>query len=147
VIGVEQKLKCVQCDSEKVDIIQIEEEMWVDEELVCRECGAHMTWFGEDEYILHISDRDEWIDLFEKTLEFPFEAEVCEYQEGSVINQGDIVKVHQILDEDDLYGVIVSIRKGRKKYSFPLVDLEPIKVVREAKNLFDAYHYWFANER
>ena len=57
---MEKKLKCVQCDSENIDIIEIEEE------LVCQDCGAHMIYVGEDEYILHISNRDEWRDLFEE---------------------------------------------------------------------------------
>lgn len=143
-----KNLKCVNCESENVYDVEIEigEEIWVDEELVCQDCGTYMVWVGKDEYILHIKDREEWIDLFEATLEFPFEAEVCEYQDVSFIQQGDKVKVHGLDLEDDLYGIIVNIRRGRKKYSFPLVDLEPINSGK-MKNLFDAYHYWFCNER
>ena len=108
----------------------------IQEEFMCQDCGSYM-----------LISREEWLDLFEEILVFPFEAEVIEYQESDYINQGDKVKVHNLLDEDDLYGVIVSIRKGRKKYDFPLVDLEPINVTRKIINLFDAYHYWFCNER
>jgi len=141
-----KKLKCIQCDSENVDLIEIEEGMWSEEDIVCKDCGTHMIFDGE-EYILHIIDCEKWIDLFREALEFPFDAVVCEDQETSVIQEGDNVKVDGLLDEDDLYGVIVYIKKGRKKYSFPIVDLNPINVSRKVKNLFNAYQYWFSNER
>lgn len=92
-------------------------------------------------------DVEEWLDLFEETLEFPFKAKVCEYQERGPLQEGDEVIVRGLEVEDDLYGVIVNLKKGRKKYSFPLVDLEPIGVHRAIKNLFDEYQYWFSNER
>jgi transcription elongation factor Elf1 len=143
---MKKELKCIQCDSKNVDIIEAEEGIWIEEEVVCKDCGTHMIFDGE-EYILHITDCEEWIDLFQETLEFPFDAVVWEYQESSFIKQGDKVKVDGLLDEDDLYGIIVSISKGRKKYSFPIVDLNPINVSRKIKNLLNAYQYWFSNER
>jgi len=143
---MKKKLKCVQCDSENVEVIEVDDGIWIEEDVVCQQCESHMIFDGE-EYILHITDRDEWIDLFQETLELPFDAVVCEYQESSSIQYGDKVKVDRLLDEDDLYGVIVSIRKGRKKYSFPIVDLNPNNVSGKIKNLFNAYQYWFSNER
>lgn len=143
---MDKKLKCVQCDSENVDVIEIKDGMWIEEDVVCQECGSHMIFDGE-KYILHMIDRHEWMDLFKEALEFPFDAEVWEYQENSIIKEGDKVKVNKLLDEDDLYGVIVSIKKGLKKYSFPIVDLNPINVSRKVQNLFNAYQFWFSNER
>lgn len=118
--------------------------MWIEEDVVCRDCGTHMIFDGKE---YHMIDRHEWIDLFQKILEFSFDAEVCEDQESSFIQYGDKVKVDGLLDEDDLYGVIVSIKKGRKKYSFPIVDLSPINASKNVKNLFEAYQFWFSNER
>lgn len=143
----EKNLQCVQCDSKNIIIEEIEVDGWIEDDVVCKDCGTHMVWGGGDKYILHLINQERWFDLFEQALEFPFEAVVCEPQDVSFISHGDKVKVHELLDEDDLYGIIVSIRKGRKKYSFPMVDLEPINVSKNLRNLNEAYQYWFANER
>lgn len=143
---MKKKLKCIQCDSENVDVAEVDNGMCIEEEVVCQDCGSYMIFDGE-EYFLHITDCDEWIDLFQETLEFPFDAVVYEYQEISFIQRGDKVKVDGLLGEDDLYGVIVSIRKEGKKYSFPIVDLKLINVSRKIRNLLNAYQYWFSNER
>ena len=142
-----KSLKCVQCDSTNVAFEKIDDGNWIEEGLLCQDCGAHMVWGGDNEYVLRITDREEWIELFKDILQFPFDAEVCEPQDVSFISMGDKVKVHGIEMEDDLYGVIVSIRKGRRKYSFPLVDLEPLNASKEIRNLCNAYQYWFCNER
>lgn len=92
-----------------------------------------------------VFDDEEWIDLFQAGLEFPFYAVVCEYQEDPYIKQGDKVRVHGLLGEDDLYGVIVSIRKGKNKYAFPIVDLNPIDKFNKNKKLVNDYKCWFSD--
>lgn len=87
-----KRLNCINCASENVAVTGVDNGMWIEEEVVCKDCGSHMIFDGE-EYILHITDREEWIDLFQETLEFPFDAVVCEYQEVSYIQQGDKVRV------------------------------------------------------
>lgn len=141
-----KKLKCINCDSENLAVMELDNGMETQKEVVCQDCNSHMICDGE-EYILHLSDYDEWIDLFKETLEFPFDAVVCEYQEASSIQQGDKVKVDGLIYEDDLYGIIVSIIKDRKQYSFPVVDLNPAKVSMKTKNIVNAYRYWFSNEK
>lgn len=141
-----KKLNCINCDSENVAVMELYNGMETHEEFVCEDCDSHMIFDGE-EYILHLTDYDEWIDLFLETLEFPFDAVVCEYQDVSYVQHGDKVIVDRLIDEDDLYGIIVLIRKGRKEYSFPIVDLNPINVSTKIKNLCNAYRYWFSNER
>jgi hypothetical protein len=69
---------------------------------------------------------DAWEEHLSKSLGFPFEAEVAEYQEIGPLQAGDRVKVMGIALVDDLYGVIVDLRHGRRKYAFPLCDLEVI---------------------
>lgn len=52
---------------------------------MCQDCGAHIVWGGDNEYVLRITDREEWIELFKDILQFPFDAEVCEPQDVSFI--------------------------------------------------------------
>ena len=87
----------------------------------------------------------DWLQYLTKKVSFPFEAEVCEYQKGEIISEGDKLKVHKIEGDYDLYGVIVSVRKGRKKYSFPLIDLEPINQGKEGEKAINEYKEWFSN--
>lgn len=77
-------------------------------------------------------------------LEFPFLAEVCEYQENDILNEGDKVKVFGIQGNEDLYGLIVKVKLGRKKYHFPLYDLSAVdkksdnhKLIKEYKAAFE----------
>jgi hypothetical protein len=88
---------------------------------------------------------NEWRKRRKEKISFPFEAEVSEYQEEGPFKQGDKLKVQSIEDEDDKYGVIVSGRIGRRKYNFPLVDLEPITKDEGFIKLIDDYKEWFCS--
>jgi hypothetical protein len=86
----------------------------------------------------------EWEKYFEKTLTFPFDAKVLEYEKGP-LRSGDKVSVKKISLVDDHYGIIVELRQGRKKYDHPLNDLEVIN--RDPINYQPVkdYRVWFAN--
>ena len=57
-------------------------------------------------------------------LTFPFPARVDEFQERGPLRGGDKVNVLGFCDVlDDLYGVLVRCRKGRRIYDFPLANL------------------------
>jgi len=86
-----------------------------------------------------------WGNYLEKVLNFPFEAEVSEAQDYGPLDFGDKVKILEIADVDDLYGVIVKLRQGKKIYHFPLCDLDCLD--KESKNYQLVYDYavWFAN--
>ncbi|WP_280689383.1 calcium-binding protein [Lentibacillus salicampi] len=88
-----------------------------------------------------------WISIIQESVTFPFKAEVGDWQEwGSPVQEGDQVKVHRIDDfYDNLYGLIVNTRLGRKKYHLPLVDLEPIDLSKEQAAVIDDYKVWFSN--
>jgi len=86
-----------------------------------------------------------WKNHLEKNLEFPFETVVNEYQSKGPLNQGDLLKVFGIELTDDLYGVIVACRHGRKRYDFPLLDLKVIEEISENPKQVQAYCTWFAN--
>jgi len=86
-----------------------------------------------------------WEDYLNERLDFPFEAEAAEFQERGPLQAGDRVKVTGINLVDDLYGVIVDLRVGRRKYAFPLCDLEVTDARSPNDQLVQDYAVWFAN--
>lgn len=86
-----------------------------------------------------------WESYLQEKLSFKFQAEVIEYQESEVIGDGDKLKVIKIDNTDDLYGILVEVRFNRKKYIFPLCDLEDLDLSDMAKEALDDYRIWFAN--
>jgi hypothetical protein len=87
-----------------------------------------------------------WYDHFEQSLTFPFTAVVDEPQEyGSPVGAGDQVKVLALTDADDLYGVLVKVKRQNKTFIFPLCDLKA--VAKTSANYRPVYLYavWFAN--
>ncbi|MEW5920363.1 MAG: calcium-binding protein [Bacillota bacterium] len=88
---------------------------------------------------------DAWENHFRKVLGFPFEAEIAEYQERGPLRQGDRVSVKRLSMADDLYGIIVEVWRRRKKYLFPLVDLEAMDKDSPNYQPVNDYRTWFAN--
>ncbi len=86
-----------------------------------------------------------WEKHLRKVLQFPFDAEVYEYQERGPLQSGDKVSVKGITTIEDLYGVIVEVRFGRKKYHFPLCDLKPVDKKQPNYQAVDDFAVWFAN--
>ena len=86
-----------------------------------------------------------WLDYLEKELKFPFEASIQE-SESFELQWKDVVKVVKIKDFEDMYGILLEIRKGRRKYIFALCDLELIE--RQSKNRFviDAFLEWWVEK-
>lgn len=89
---------------------------------------------------------DAWDEHMRKSLFFPFEAEVSEYQRRkSPLRIGDQVTVRRIVDVDDLYGVIVRLTHRRRQQDFPLCDLEPTDEHSPNYQIVRDYVVWFAN--
>lgn len=86
-----------------------------------------------------------WEKYLAKKLTFPFDARVSEYQEKGPLQSGDEVSVKKIAIIDDLYGIIVELRYGRKKYAFPLCDLEAVNEHSANYQPIKDYRVWFAN--
>lgn len=104
------------------------------------------------EKILADADEDDeieimeaWMRYLEEHLEFPFEAEINEPQEGGFLKMRDRLKVDGIKDCDDFYGMIVSVTYKREKYLFPLCDLEAVDRNSQNFTLINDYSAWFAN--
>ena len=86
-----------------------------------------------------------WYDHLEETLNFPFMAEVDEWQDRGPLRGGDEVRVHALEDADEHYGIIVKLRRGRKQFHFPLCDLAAVDKNSPEYHLIDLYRTWFAN--
>jgi hypothetical protein len=114
------------------------------------------SWLGEEgkriQRVLADVNEDDvmkalkaWQKYMEKTLTFPFDAVVSGYQRKGPLQLGDRVSVKKISIVDDLYGVIVELRRGRKKYHHPLCDLEVINEDSANYQPLTDYCVWFAN--
>jgi hypothetical protein len=77
--------------------------------------------------------------------QFPFEAEVDEFQERGPLQVGDRLTVLGIKDVDDLYGGLVSCRQGQQPYAFPLADLAAVGEDSPNAQPVQDYCVWFAN--
>lgn len=88
---------------------------------------------------------DAWEAFLEENLSFPFEAKVSESQDKGPLRLGDKVKVKEIELTDDLYGIIVQVWHNKKKYAFPLCDLEVIGKTSSNHQHVDDYSVWFSN--
>jgi hypothetical protein len=85
-----------------------------------------------------------WNRYLAQNLRFPFEAVVSEYQDEGPLQRGDRIRVQKISLLDDLYGVIVSGKWGRRSIDFPLCDLDVVGGGVNEQIVSD-YALWFAN--
>ena len=88
---------------------------------------------------------DKWLEYLEKNLSFPFEGKILEAEESAELRWKDIVKVVKIDNYVDPYGVLLEIRKGRRKYIFPLCDLEVVDKQSENHFITQAFLEWWSN--
>ncbi|MEO1404441.1 MAG: calcium-binding protein [Cyanobacteria bacterium J06635_1] len=86
-----------------------------------------------------------WEEHLEKSLQFPFEAEVAEFQERGPLQAGQKVMVQEITDVDGLYGVLVAVKHKRRTLHFPLCDLEATNSKSANYQPVKDYVVWFAN--
>lgn len=118
----------------------------------CSECGAIFICDKDyNETILKGKKRD-WEKYLKENLTFPFDAVIEEYQNENIfakergpIKKGYKVTVNKVVGEDDLYGVIVSIKINNKAFQFPLCDLEAVDKESSNFKIIDKYGVWFAN--
>lgn len=88
---------------------------------------------------------DTWNDYLEDNLTFPFDAIIAEPQDRGPFRSGQAVRVKEIVDVDDLYGVLVTMTHKRSKYQFPLCDLEAKDKQSGNYKVLRNYVVWFAN--
>ena len=87
-----------------------------------------------------------WGKYLKKVLVFPFDARISEDdEEEGPLKIGDRISVRGIDIVDDLYGVIVNVTLGQRKYDHPLCNIEALdKKSSNYQNVYD-YVVWFAN--
>ena len=86
-----------------------------------------------------------WSEYLGKRLRFPIDAQVSEVQERGPLQAGDLVKVTGIRGVEDMYGILVDVRIGHRKFVFPLCDLEVVDESSPDYELMDDYAVWFSN--
>ncbi len=87
-----------------------------------------------------------WEEHLEKNLRYPFEAVITEFQERGPLRDGAKVVVIGNADAtDEMYGIIVDVKVGRRKYAFPLCDLEVTDKKSSNYQMVKDYAIWFAN--
>ena len=87
-----------------------------------------------------------WENHLDKNLSYPFEAVIAASQERGPLRDGDKVTVTGNADAtDEMYGIIVEVRVGKRKYAFPLCDLEVTDKKSANYQLVKDYAVWFAN--
>ena len=133
-------------------------DMQADVDEIIEELSAEHSWdyIGEQGQRIHqvLQDVDEdddleafeaWQEHLEAHLKLPFDAVVSEFQERGPLEAGDLVKVLGFEGVEDLYGVLVNIKTGRKSHVFPLCDLEAVNKKSANYTFIDDYAVWFAN--
>ena len=88
---------------------------------------------------------DAWEKYLNESLSFPFEAEISDFQTKGPLQQGDKIRIHSIWGNDDLYGVIVKVRYGRKVYHCPLCDVKVLGKTSKNFQVVVDYKNWFSN--
>jgi hypothetical protein len=91
-----------------------------------------------------LSAFEAWEKHFRKVLKFPFEAEVMEQQKGAA-RQGDVVKVLEIIEIMEPYGVLVQCSHKHGGWVLPLCDLEVTKKSSPNYQPVKDHAVWFAN--
>ena len=117
----------------------------------------HWAWLGDEgirisEILKEANPKNEmeclqeWVKYLEKRLTFPIEAIISESESDWLSKIGEKVSIESLTHTVDTYGVIATTRIGRKKYEYPLCDLEVI--VKKSPNFqpINDYRLWFANK-
>lgn len=120
-----------------------------DVEHIAAELADQHAWDHLDEQGKRIAAvlaaEEGWEGYLEEHLTFPFEAEVDEFQSRGPIQAGDQVRVTGVSMEDEMYGIIADVKLGRRKYAFPLADLEVLDLQSPNYQIIRDYRVWFAN--
>jgi len=145
---------CSYCGSESDERIGYNEK----EDLLkraCSNCGIVYIEDADGKVTIIAGEVREWPSYLKEHLILPFDAEVTDddsdpfnpfYKPGPIVT-GDKVSVVGIEFEDDLHGIIVAVKKGRKKYIYELCNLKAVDKTSTNAKLLDDYGVWFANCR
>jgi len=121
----------------------------------CSNCGVIYIEDGKGKKTILQGEARDWDAYLSQHLTFPFEATVDEISDEEFFGVGDPgpilykdkLTVVKVSGDDDKYGIIVDVKKGRKKYAYPLCDLAVADKKSSNYKLVDDYLSWFANSR
>ena len=99
---------------------------------------------GVSEYDYNKSFK-KWKTHLAKTLIFPFDARISEYQERGSLKLGDVLNIKKISSAEEQYGIIVEASFKGEKYNLPLCDLDGIDKNSVNFEAVNDYSTWFAN--
>jgi hypothetical protein len=88
---------------------------------------------------------EKWNKELDLKLEFPLSAIVVDSEENSFIKDGDKVIIISLPHIADMYGIIATVKLGKKKFAIPLCELEITDKKDLAFQLIKDYNIWFAN--
>ena len=145
---------CISCGSESDERVGYNEK-WDLLKRACSNCGMVYVEDADGEVVVLEGEKREWGEYLRSHLIFPFEAIVDEASDEEVFGVGkpspirykDKLTVINAEFEDDKYGVVADVKKGKKKYTFSLCDLEVADKKSPNYKLIDDYRTWFANCR
>jgi hypothetical protein len=95
----------------------------------------------DDEWAIY----EAWAAHLRQVLRFPFEAIISEAADRGPLHQGDQLAVQAITDIDDLRGLIVACTHQRRRYDYPLCDLQVLDHRSPNHDPVQIYVVWFAN--
>ena len=87
-----------------------------------------------------------WRKHLESTLTFPFKGEVDEWQDPrSSVRSGDRVRILKIVDVDEMYGILVKVKRKFSTFTLPLCDLKALDEKSPNHDPVQLYAVWYAN--
>ncbi len=101
------------------------------------------------------ADRN-WIKWLNSNLTFPIEVERIDSDDSSVFfrnhndkpfSLGHIMKIIEIDDEDDHYGIITKVEESRHIGHAPILDLKPLDKESQNYKLLLEYNEWFYSDK
>ena len=88
---------------------------------------------------------DDWFDFLKAKLKLPCKA-IYQDDSISVIGSFKEVTITRLVDTDDHYGIIASVKCDGDRLQLPLCELQSIEKNKETE-LLDDYSVWFANKQ
>lgn len=86
-----------------------------------------------------------WVEHLDQELTFPVEAIAMDSEANVYIKQGNKMKIIAMSHFEEMYGIIASVRIGRKKYGYPLCVMEVADNTSSNFQPIEDYRTWFAN--
>jgi len=100
------------------------------------------------------ADSDECVDIFkswkshfQKSLKFPFDGIVDDWENKKPFKNGDKIRVLSISesDVDEMHGVLAKVEKDGREYEFPFCCINAVGKKSPNRKELEGYSVWFSN--